>query len=62
MARLPGEARPRTRETYETHLRLYALPQLGRIRLDRIDEDDVVDLIASMRRRGTLGVDACGRR
>ncbi|MGP3921470.1 hypothetical protein [Nonomuraea sp. 10N515B] len=42
--------RPSTRQGYPTHIRLYLIPRLGRIRLHQLTSRDVNDLAALGRR------------
>ncbi len=47
-----GRLRPTTRRTYDTHIRLYLKPVLGRIRLDELSPVDIERLYAAMRQVG----------
>jgi integrase len=49
------EIRPRTREKYETGLRVHVLPRLGRRRIATITTDDVAAIVAAMRDEGRAG-------
>lgn len=43
--------RPRTREKYSGALRLYVVRYLGHVRLNDLNEDHILELVAEMRRR-----------
>lgn len=47
-----GRLRPRTREVYETQLRLHVMPRFGRRRIADVNEDDIASLIAEMHVQG----------
>ena len=49
------QLRPRTKASYETHLRLHVLPRLGRLRITDVNEDDVAALIVDLRAKGLSG-------
>jgi integrase len=46
------QLRPRTRASYESHLRVHVMPLLGRLRIGEITEDDVLQVVAAMQARG----------
>jgi hypothetical protein len=46
------QLRPRTRELYESRLRLHVLPRLGRLFVHELREDDLLGLIAAMQAAG----------
>jgi integrase len=50
-----SQLRPRTREWYETALRVHVKPRLGRRRVAEIGVDDIARLIAEMREAGAAG-------
>ena len=45
----------RTRESYESHLRIHLLPRIGSRRIGTITVDDVADVIAELRAEGKAG-------
>jgi integrase len=52
--------RPRTVETYSSHLHQHVLPALGRRRLGDVTTDDVARLVAELQRKGLKGWSARG--
>ena len=48
-----GQLGKRTRETYESHLRVHALPRLGRLKIGEVTADDVAELVTSMLHEGS---------
>ena len=46
------QLRPRTRQVYETQLRVHVLPRLGRRKIAAVTEDDIARLIAELQRQG----------
>jgi integrase len=49
------QVRPRTFEGYSKHLERHVIPRLGEKRLDQIDVDDVLSLIANLKQQGYTG-------